>query len=232
MMEKHNSFCTLVLITTPKLAKRAVGMFQKNAVPVQFEWNAVGTASSEMIDVLGLGTPDKNILLSILPREFAGEMLKKLKKILRLGTIDSGIAFTLTLSGASKFVVRMLEQQEQSACKQAEGKDSVGMADTKYSLIAAVINQGYSENVMEAARTAGAGGGTVVPSRCIGDEQAMGFLGVRLQDEKDMVFIVAENENKLKIMQAIGEKCGMHSEAKGIVVSLPIDHVIGFENAE
>ena len=79
MMEKHNSFCTLVLITTPKLAKRAVGMFQKNAVQVQFEWNAVGTASSEMIDVLGLGTPDKNILLSILPSEFADEILKKLR---------------------------------------------------------------------------------------------------------------------------------------------------------
>lgn len=232
MMEKHNSFCTLVLITTPKLAKKAAGMFQKSAVPVQYEWNAVGTASSEMIDVLGLGSPDKNILLSILPKTLADEMLKKLKKTLKLGTINSGIAFTLTLSGASRLVVRMLEQLDQDACEQAEGKDRVGMSDTKYSLIAAVINQGYSENVMEAARTAGAGGGTVVPSRCIGDEQTMGFLGLSLQDEKDMVFIVAENESKLKIMQAIGEKCGMHSEAKGIVVSLPIDHVIGFENAE
>ena len=44
-----------------------------------------------------------------------------------------------------------------------------------------------------------------------------------------MLFIVAENESKLKIMQAIGDKCGMHSDAKGIVLSLPIDTVIGME---
>lgn len=230
--EKRNPFCTLILITTPKLAKKAAAMFQKGAVPVQYEWNAVGTASSEMIDVLGLGSPDKHVLISILPKIFADEMLRKLKKELKLGTINSGIAFTLPLSGANNLVVKMLEQLGNKESEEAERKDMIRMADTKYSLIAAVINQGYSENVMEAARTAGAGGGTVVPSRRIGNDQAVGFWGLSIQSEKDMVFIVAENENKLKIMQAIGEKCGMHSEAKGIVVSIPIDSVIGFENAE
>lgn len=44
-----------------------------------------------------------------------------------------------------------------------------------------------------------------------------------------MIFIITDSENKLKIMQEIGEKCGIHSEAKGIVVSLPIDAVLGFE---
>ena len=29
------------------------------------------------------------------------------------------------------------------------------------------------------------------------------------------------------IMRAIGEHCGMHSEAKGLVTSLPIDSVMG-----
>ena len=44
-----------------------------------------------------------------------------------------------------------------------------------------------------------------------------------------MVFIVTDNEHKLKIMQAIGQHCGMHSEAKGIVLSMPIDTVIGLD---
>ena len=45
--------------------------------------------------------------------------------------------------------------------------------------------------------------------------------------EKEMILIITEQENKLKIMQAISAKCGLHSEADGLVLSLPIDTVIG-----
>mgnify|MGYP000082711625 FL=1 len=225
-------FRVLVLITRPKLADRATEMFQKGAIPVQFKWNAVGTASSEMIDVLGLGSPDKSVLISFMPKIFADKMLKKFKSELKLGTVNSGIAFTLPLSGANNLVVRMLEQLKEYDDKNLERKVSLYMSDIKYSLIAAVVNQGYSENVMEAAKAAGANGGTVVPSRGISNEQAMGFWGMSIQHEKDMVFIVADSECKLDIMKAIAEKCGVHSDAKGIVLSLPIDSVIGFETSE
>lgn len=228
--EKNALLRVLVLITTPKLADKATKMFRKGAIPVQYQWNAVGTASSEMIDVLGLGSPDKSVLISFMPKAFADEMLKKLKKELRLGTVNSGIAFTLPMSGANNLVVRMLEQLSGNETENTERRVRINMSDIKYSLITAVVNRGYSENVMEAAREAGASGGTVVPSRRIGNEQAVGFWGMSIQNEKDMIFIITDNENKLKIMQAIGEKCGMHSEAKGIVVSLPIDAVIGFES--
>lgn len=230
--ERNAHFRVLVLITTSKLAEKAAEMFKQGAIPVQYEWNAVGTASSEMIDVLGLGNPEKNILMSFMPKSFADTMLKKLKKELRLGTVNSGIAFTLPLNGANNLIVRMLEPLDENERESIERKVKEYMKNIKYSLIAAIVNEGYSENVMEAARSAGASGGTVVPSRRIGNEQAMGFWGMSVQNEKDMVFIVADNENKLKIMQAIGEKCGMHSEAKGLLVSLPIENVIGFESAE
>lgn len=213
---------TLILITTHKLAEKANDMFRKAAVPIQYNWNAVGTASSEMIDVLGLGSPERCVLISFLPKSFAEEMLKKLKKELKLGKVNSGIAFTVPMAGASNLIVNMTQTLEKDEKREVEAV----MNNTKYYIIAAVVNQGYSENVMEAARAAGARGGTVVPARSIGNQQAMAF-GMSIQDEKDAVLIVAGNENKLKIMQAIGEKCGMHSDAKGIVVSLPIDSVIG-----
>lgn len=222
----------LVSITTPKLAGRAAEMFRKADIPVQYRWNAVGTASSEMIDMLGLGSPDKKILVSFMPKPVAGEMLKKLKKELRLGTINSGIAFTLPLSGANGIVLRILEQLNEKESEVGERKGHVSMSDVKYSVVAAVVNQGYSENVMEAAKEMGASGGTVVPSRYIGNEQSTSFWGMSLQNEKDMVLIITDNSKKLDIMQAIGEKCGIHSEAKGIVVSLPIDAVIGIDTED
>ena len=229
--EKHTPFRMLVLITTPKLAEKAAEMFKRNDVPMQYEWNAVGTASSEMIDVLGLGNPEKNILMSLMPKPYADLMLIKLKKELKLGAINSGIAFTIPLTGANNLIVHMLEEMDENKLK-IERKVNAHMSDAKYSIIAVVVNQGYSENVMEAAREAGASGGTVVTSRQVGNEKAVGFWGLNIQSEKDMVFIVSDNENKLQIMQAIGEKCGMHSDAKGILVSMHIDNVIGFESVE
>ncbi len=230
--ERNMFLRAVVLITTPKLANKAAEMFRKGAVPVQYKCNAVGTASSEMMDVLGLGSPDKSVIISFLPKIFADKMLRKLKAELKLGTVNSGIAFTLPLSGANNLMVHIMEHLNETQTQNTERKVSIIMPDIKYSVIAAVVNQGYSENVMEAARAAGARGGTVVPSRQIADGQAMGFWGMSIQDERDLVLIVSDSENKLNIMRAIGEKCGIHSEAKGIVLSMPIDSVIGFETIE
>lgn len=226
-MNNNIHLSALVVITTHKLAEKANEMFRNDNVPIQYDWNAVGTASSEMIDVLGLGSPERCVLISFLPTDFAGGMLKKLKRELKLSTANSGIAFTLHMSGANNMLLRLTE----SLNNREEGKVETKMTDIKHYMIIAVVNQGYSENVMEAARAAGARGGTVVPSRCVGSEQAT-LWGMSLQEEKDMILIVANRENKLKIMQDISEKCGMHSEAKGMVVSLPIDTALGLSDQD
>ena len=102
-------------------------------------------------------------------------------------------------------------------------------ADTtfEYSLIVTILNSGSAEDVMEAAKKAGAGGGTLVHSRGIETQEATAFWGLSMQEEKEIVLIIAEHDSKLKIMSTIGEKCGMNTEAKGLVLSLPIDSVMG-----
>ncbi len=209
----------------------ASDMFAEYRAPIQYECHAVGTAPGEIIDILGLGSPDKTVIVSLIKKQLADELLKALKKKLKLGTVNSGIAFTLPITGANSLIVKMIEQSSEWR-QDTSGKDDKKMSECKYSLISVIVNQGYSENVMEAAREAGAHGGTVVPYRRIGNEHTIGFWGMGVQNENDMVFIVTENSRKLKIMQAIGEKCGLHSEAKGMVLSMPIDTVPGIEDEE
>ena len=48
-------------------------------------------------------------------------------------------------------------------------------------------------------------------------------------EEKEAVMILAKAESKLAIMQAICDSCGLQSEAQGIVLSLPVDNVVGLE---
>ena len=103
------------------------------------------------------------------------------------------------------------------------------MQENDYQIIVALVNQGYSEEVMAAARPAGAAGGTVLHSRRVGAEEALSQWGFSLQEEKEAVMILAKAESKLAIMQAICDNCGLQSEAQGIVLSLPVDRVVGLE---
>ncbi len=224
-------FRILVLITNPKLAKKATKLFTDGAIPMHYKLHVMGTASSEMMDILGLGSIDKTLLISVLPKRFADEMLRKLRKALKIGTPDSGIAFTMPISGANNYVVRMLQQISDEAAKAIERKEEI-MTQLKHIVIASIVNQGYSEEVMNAARAAGASGGSILHSRRVGNEKATEFWGFSVQEEKEIILIIANAENKLAIMQAISDTCGIRSDARGIVVSLPIDAVIGLNDEE
>ncbi len=218
--QKKMALQAMLLITTPKLADKAVTMFQKEHLPLQYRLNAEGTASNEVMDMLGLGSIDKCILISIAQKHQTDAILKKLRAGLQMNAVNSGIAFTIPMNGVSNLIIQLLTQSDENT-----GKDSMSMADTKHALITAVVNRGFSGDVMNAARSAGAMGGTVVHSRQIGDREATAFLGA--DEEKELVMILADAESRIAIMQAISEKCGMHSEAKGLVLSMPIDSVTG-----
>lgn len=231
MADEHKkiAFRMLFLIATPKLVNKASGLFKEGNVPMQYIFHAQGTATSDVMDMLGLDGVDKNILMSMMPRDFADEMLRKLRKRLHLGMPNTGIAFTVFMSGGSGHLVQMTENLEpEEAGKSLERKDA-DMADHEYSMIMAIVNQGFSEDVMNAARPKGASGGTVFHSRRIGSQEAMKFWKISVQEEREVVIILATKEDKLPIMQEIGKKCGMQSKAQGVVMSLPVDGIVGLD---
>lgn len=116
-----------------------------------------------------------------------------------------------------------LREQE----KQELRRDEWDKMENAYSAIMAIVNQGFSEDVMNAARPMGASGGTVFHSRRIDSEAAMKILGISIQQEREIVLILARKTDKKDIMKAINETCGMKSEAQGVVLSMPVDEIIG-----
>lgn len=226
---KKASYRMLFLVATPKLTKKAVDMFNQSDVPVQYIFHAQGTASSEVMDMLGLDGVDKNILMSMMPKAFAGEMLAKLQKKLHLGMPNTGIAFTIIMSGGSGHIVQLVDSLQPEVNRTLLERNDAGMAGSEYYMIMAIVNQGFSEEVMNAARPVGASGGTVFHSRRIGSAEAMKFWKISVQEEREVVMILARKDEKQAIMQAIGKNCGMQSEAQGMVLSLPVDGVVGLD---
>ncbi len=98
---------------------------------------------------------------------------------------------------------------------------------TVYSLIISIVNRGYSDEVMDAARDAGAKGGTVMYAHGAGLRDTETFFGISIHPEKELVLILASNETRPAIMQAIVKRVGMDSEGAGITFSLPVTNVEG-----
>ena len=226
---RESAMRILVTITSPKSADKVAKLLAEGRVAARYRMNALGTASGEMVSALGLGSPDKAVIVSMMPRFMAGRMLDKMKSELHLNTVNSGIAFTIPLSGASNQFLKMISPFiPDSTLVQNEGGTN-RMEDMNYSLIAVIANRGYSEEIMAAARTAGAKGGTVMNSRRIIDEEAAKFWEFSIQEEKETVIILSPADSKLDIMKAISSQCGLHSDAKGVVLSIPVDSVMGME---
>ena len=113
-----------------------------------------------------------------------------------------------------------------------EKEEESTLKDTKHELLVVIANQGYTELIMDAARGAKAGGGTVIHAKGTGMKKYEHFLGVSLASEKEMIFIVAKSEDKSSIMRAVMDQAGLGSKAKAIVFSLPVTETAGLRLME
>jgi nitrogen regulatory protein PII len=111
----------------------------------------------------------------------------------------------------------------------ADAQGEIMHAEIKYDLIVAVLNQGYSEEFMKAAREAGAGGGTVINARGLSSGGTKKIFGISIQDEKEIIIILSTRKKKTPIMSAVSKSYGVSTKADGLIFSLPVDEITGVE---
>ena len=97
----------------------------------------------------------------------------------------------------------------------------------QYDLIVTIVNRGFADDVMRAAKKAGAFGGTVLNARGTAAQSEKKFFGTVIEPEKEMVLILTEHEKRTVIMEAIAENAGLQKDGMGICFSLPVDAVRG-----
>mgnify|MGYP002509444388 CR=1 FL=1 len=218
----------MVTVVDRKVGKKYQSLYKENEHHVMFSSLGFGTAASDILNYLGLEATEKAVIFSIQEEEKWLQIKKQLQKKLRIDAPGGGIAFIVPLSsiGGKKSLQFLLEKQDYQKEEESTLKDTV------HELIIVIANQGNIEMVMDAARSAGAYGGTVIHARGTGMERAEQFLGFSLASEKEMIFIVTKKEQKNSIMKAIMENAGSESRAKSIVFSLPVTDTAGLRLIE
>ena len=96
-----------------------------------------------------------------------------------------------------------------------------------YEMIVCVVNSGFSDNVMSAAREYGAKGGTVLTARGTANQEAETFFGISIQPEKEVVLILVPAKIKDDILHAIYQKVGLATPGQGIAFTLPVENAVG-----
>lgn len=96
-----------------------------------------------------------------------------------------------------------------------------------YEMIMCIVNAGFSELVMDAAKEEGARGGTVIHARGTANKDAEQFFNIPIQPDKDIVMILVPVAIKDNILHAIYRNAGLKSEGQGIAFSIPVDEVVG-----
>ena len=135
---------------------------------------ARGTASGKILNFLGLGDKSREMVLVVTDSDTAGKIVDDVRS-----------------DGHMKGVVAMLR---------SDGEEKMA---SKWKMITIIVSTGYSDDIMDAARKAGATGGTVTHARGTGTEEDIKFMGVDIVPEKEMIMILCESERTQQIMDAV-----------------------------
>lgn len=185
-----------------------------------------GTATSEHLSLYDLQPTEKAIVGTIVTGSSMKQLMRAAKRKMFIDIPGNGIMMAIPMKSVSggRNLAYFTAGQE-------IGGGVPGM-EFRNELIVVILNEGYADQVMEAARSADATGGTILHAKGTGGEHAEKFFGVSLAEEKDMIYILAPSGKKSTIMKAISQKCGMETPARAVSFSLPVSEVAGIRRLE
>lgn len=102
----------------------------------------------------------------------------------------------------------------------------------QYEMVLCIVNAGYSEVVMDAAKEVGARGGTVIHARGTANKEAEQFFHITIQPDKEIVMILVPAEIKDAVLHAVYQSAGLKTEGQGIAFSLAVDETVGITPVE
>ena len=199
---------------------------QNLKLPLALTMLCQGTATSEHLSLYGLAQKEKALISTVADRDQTRKLMRAAKLRLFIDIPGNGIMMSVPIKsvGGGRTMAYLTDNKTPTGEKPK--------MVFSHELIYVILNEGASDMVMHAARSAGATGGTVLLGKGTGSRETGKFLGISLASEKDVVLIVAKADQKAAIMKAIVEQAGPGTDAGAICFSLPVSQVAGLRQVE
>ena len=212
----------MITITDRSRGEEFANWYQKQGIPLVMTTLGNGTATTEILNLLGLEATEKAVLFCVAAR--SPRLVRRAANALWLDVPGRGVLMTVPISSmgvaAKEYLLQGQEAEEIMESKQT------------HELVVAIAKQGHTDQVMNAARSAGATGGTVVHAKGAGTDLAKKFFGVSIATERELVFILVKAENRKDIMKAIIAQAGVKTEAEAMVFSMPVSDIAGLRQLD
>lgn len=99
--------------------------------------------------------------------------------------------------------------------------------ENQFEMVFAIVNNGYTDDVMAAVKECGATGGTIINARGTANTEVEKFFGISISSEKELVMIIIPTSIKKQVLHAIYQKVGLDTPGQGIAFTVPVDDVVG-----
>lgn len=191
------------------------------SVPMTLTVMGRGTATRKQLDFYGLEATEKAMVMILCDAEKKDALMHSAKERMFIDVPGNGVMMAVPLKsvGGGRALAFLTNN--------VTAENGTPAMDGEYELILIILNRGFTDDVMDAARDAGAGGGTVLHAKGTGAELARKFLGVTLAEEKEIILIAAEKDRRSDIMSRVAAQCGIDTGAGAIAFSLPVTEITG-----
>ena len=201
--------------------KSYIEMLKERGIHFHMQSIGYGTAPSEMMDILGLGSNDKDVIISFATYRaaaaFATDYGKDLGSNLRFG----GLVMILSPSAVNRLTAEILTRSDINNSE--KGVIAMPKSEYKHKLILIVVNRDYTDQVMQTAKHAGATGGTIIRSRMADAAAFEQFVDMQEQEEKEIIAILSPGSACRQIMEDVNREFGLTTEANGIICAIPVE---------
>ena len=217
----------MITITERAREKAFIRLYSEHGVDISFITYGNGTATSKVLNTFGLEASEKAVMGSFITTENFAPIKKDLQRRFHIDVPGTGVVFVIPLSamGGKKQLNFLLGSQEY-----VRGEESV-MKNTETELIVVIANHGHSDTIMEAARSAGVRGGTIIHAKGTAAHGTDKFMGMVLAEKKEMLYMVVDSASRDNVMRAIMDNAGIKTDARAVVFSLPVTATAGMRLA-
>lgn len=188
-------------------------------IRTNFQTVGMGTAPTELMDIFGLGTHEKDVIFSLGAENDVKELLANFGDTFSSHSKYGGLMIVLDIAAASRVLTEILNFGSKSTEKRTDTMKN----EHHNNLIFISVNEGYTESVMRSARTAGATGGTVIKGRLADAEQFSEFVTTDVSGEREILCILAPVKSSKQIMEEVNKNFGINSPANGIIFAIPTE---------
>lgn len=210
----------LLSIVERDKGKKLIRELEELNVKVNFQTVGFGTAPTEMMDIFGIGTNDKDIIISLGTESVVKDIMANFGTKFESHSKYGGLMIVLKVSAANRILTEVLSFNNDKNLE----KGNEAMKNAYHNnLIIISVNEGYSEDVMQVARKAGATGGTVIKGRLAEIEQFAEIGKADLNGEREILCILAPLKTSKQIMNDVNSEFGLNSEANGILFAIPTE---------